>query len=85
MLDVKQATKQAYSHLIAILGRKAVFKARLEEVEMEDDPNTDESNWLITFSYLPEDENFIAEEEREYKIIKMNPEGEFVSMKIREV
>ncbi len=101
MIDVKEAVNKARTHLIDLLGA-GVDDLRLEEVELahrgervDDKPEElrpeegdvwDKSYWLITLSFLPSAPNPIIQQQRLYKVFKIEAEtGDFVAMKMRKV
>jgi hypothetical protein len=84
MIDVKEATDKAKSHLNAFFPDAE--KVQLEEVELTED----KTYWFITLSYEGVSNSvassLLVGKSVRYKIFKMDAEsGEVISMKIRDI
>ncbi len=91
MIHVKAAANAAVNHLIDLFGKDSISDIRLEEVELEpegmtsdtqDDDGANQSNgqdksyWLITISYLPANLNpLFAQRQRLYKIFRIKADS----------
>lgn len=84
MLDVKQATQQAWNYLLDLYANK-ISNLQLEEVELSEDGRY----WFITLSYNPAsavDVLMNPKINRQYKVFKIEAEsGNILYMKIRKV
>lgn len=76
MTDVKQAVAAAFDYYRGLV--EGVADVRLEEVELSGD-----NCWLITLS--ARDPSVMFPPTRLYKIFRVSPDGEVLSMKIRQL
>ena len=84
MIDVKEATEIARSHLKSFFPEAE--KLQLEEVELTEN----KSHWFITLSYEGVSNSvassLLVGKSLRYKIFKLDAEsGEVISMKIRDI
>jgi hypothetical protein len=93
-ISMNEAVRRAISTVKELLANDQIRNVALEEIEKESSASRD---WLITVGYdtpravqkrlSPMSALLLngpePETERKYKIMRINPDGQFVSMKIR--
>jgi hypothetical protein len=89
-MNVKEAVEKAKAEIVSLLGGDEISNIRLEEVNSVVNNNDTEFGshyWYITFSYLPKETDPLISinNQRIYKVITVDDEGKFYSMKIREL